>query len=83
MVKTFIEKITIQGFLAVFIPFGFFTLVTLLFFRMVPQESTSLFNVMLGSWGTATLTIVNFHFGSSKGSERKDDMLAAAQEKNK
>ena len=54
---------------------GFFGLLYWLLRHAVPLESKDILNVMLGSLGTAWISIVSYYFGSSSGSARKDEIL--------
>lgn len=50
----------------------------LAFLWPVPAGAETILNVMLGSLGTMTAAVVNYWLGSSAGSARKTDLLAAA-----
>ena len=52
-------------FLAMITTVGFFSFIYLIIFRPVPEESRDIVFTMLGSIGTAWISIVAFHFGSS------------------
>lgn len=39
----------------------------------VPPETLAIINQMMGAFGMAFATIINFHVGSSRGSKDKDD----------
>lgn len=55
---------------------AFFTLCTLLITHAVPDGSTTLLNVLLGSLGVMASNVVNYWTGSSAGSASKDARLA-------
>jgi len=65
--------------LAMLLTVGFFGLLGFLLWREPPQGSATVLNVMLGSLGTGFATMLAYYFGSSSGSVRKDQMLAASQ----
>lgn len=54
---------------------GFFGLLYWLMRHEVPASSKDILNVMLGSLGTAWISVVTYYFGSSAGSQRKDELL--------
>ena len=53
---------------------GFFGILILLFFNKVDPANNALM-IMLGSLGTAWTGVIGFYFGSSNGSQAKDQML--------
>jgi hypothetical protein len=53
---------------------GFFGILILLFFNKVDPTNNALM-IMLGSLGTAWTGVIGFYFGSSAGSQAKDQML--------
>jgi hypothetical protein len=53
---------------------GFFGILILLFFNKVDPANNALM-IMLGSLGTAWTGVIGFYFGSSHGSQQKDQML--------
>lgn len=53
---------------------GFFGIVTLMFFSKIDENNPAIL-MMLGSLGTAWTGIIAFYFGSSAGSQAKDDLL--------
>ena len=54
---------------------GFFGLLSFMLRREVPAGSTDVLNVMVGSLGTAWISIVSYYFGSSAGSARKTEIM--------
>ncbi len=75
-------KRPIMATIAVIIVVGFFAILgTLIYaaFVKVALDGTlkDVLLVMLGSLGTMTTGVVNFYFGSSQGSQAKDQLLAA------
>ncbi len=54
---------------------GFILIIFAMLFHLVPEENNTLLNVMVGAYGTATMTVVNFLFGSTKSSADKNEML--------
>jgi len=61
--------------LAIFVTAGFFGLLALMFFKGFPSSSQQVLDIMIGSLGTAWVTIIGFYFGSSAGSEQKTQAL--------
>jgi len=60
---------------------GFFTLLWFLCHKTIPESNQRIFDIMLGSLGTAWLSIVAYYFGSSAGSAEKTALLAKMQGK--
>jgi hypothetical protein len=69
-VKDWTPKVLAYGVTA-----GFFGLLFWLMRHEVPAPSKDILNVMLGSLGTAWISVVTYYFGSSAGSQRKDELL--------
>ncbi len=61
--------------LALVITLGFFTLLVIFTFHGFATNSATLLNIMIGSLGTAWISIVNYYFGSSSGSAAKTEIL--------
>lgn len=61
--------------LALLVTLGFFSLLFTFFFVPVQEESRTVFDVMVGSLGTAWISIIGYYFGSSNGSEKKTKIL--------
>ena len=57
------------------ITLGFFGILLFMMLRSVPQESRDILNIMLGSLGTAWISVVTYYFGSSSGSSKKTEMI--------
>lgn len=66
--------------LAFFVTFGFFGILLALMTKSVIASNELL--IMLGSLGTAWTGIIGFYFGSSVGSQHKDELLAKASPGN-
>lgn len=58
---------------------GFFTILFLILFHKVPESSSQVFDILLGSLGTAWTAIVSFYFGSSATSQHQSSLLAQSQ----
>jgi hypothetical protein len=54
---------------------GFFGLLGLLIFNPAPIDNKDLLNITIGSLIAAFATVVNYFYGSSKGSADKNEML--------
>ncbi len=61
--------------LGLFITFGFFGLLGYLMKSEPPAGSRDILNIMLGSLGSAWISVVSFYYGSSAGSMRKTELL--------
>lgn len=61
--------------LALVITTGFFGLLIYMFGNTVPKDNERILDIMLGSLGTAWITVVSFFFGSSMSSHAKDTTL--------
>ena len=63
-------------FLALFITLGFFGVLAVMMFYPLPAATHDALMLMLGSLGTAWISVVAYYFGSSAGSDRKTELLA-------
>lgn len=61
--------------LALVVTLGFFGLLAFMCLNTVPKASETLLNIMVGSLGSAWISIIAYYFGSSSGSERKTALL--------
>jgi len=61
------------GFYAITV--GFFTLLALMCFHVIPDANKGVLDVMTGSLGTAWIACVGYYYGSSASSKAKDQML--------
>lgn len=68
-------------YLAYLVTLGFFGLLAFLATNALPKGSEGILDVMVGSLGTSWVGIVTYYFGSSAGSERKTDLIAARAKK--
>ena len=62
--------------LAMAVTFGFFGILVLMALKSLPDTNRDLVNVILGSLGTAWISIIGYYFGTSAGSARKTELLA-------
>ena len=69
-------KDIVQYILAGLIIVGFFFILTLLLYAVVPQENKDLLNLVVGALIGSFATIVSYYFGSSKGSSEKTDIIS-------
>ena len=56
---------------------GFFGILATMAFVELPDGAAQPFNVMLGALGTLVTQIGAYYFGSSSGSAKKNDIIAA------
>lgn len=54
---------------------GFVALLIILIFHLAPDGNQTLLNVLVGSFATMTVGVVNYFFSSTKSSAEKNDML--------
>ena len=75
---TFLEKLRefYRSTLGLVIVFGAFTLVFMLYFIKIPPENIGAVNNVLGIVEGFAAAVVTFEFGSSRGSEKKTDIIA-------
>jgi hypothetical protein len=71
-------KDKIPALLAVLITLGFFGVLSYMLLRTIPPAGHDAMLLMLGSLSTAWTSVVAYYFGSSAGSDRKTELLAAA-----
>ncbi|MGT2477598.1 hypothetical protein [Paraburkholderia terrae] len=62
--------------LAMAVTVGFFGILLLMALHSLPDSNRDLVNVILGSLGTAWISIIGYYFGTSAGSARKTELLA-------
>ena len=60
------------GILSMTITVGFFSVLGYMMTHHIPPEDRDTLNLMLGSLGTAWISVVAYYFGSSAGSRAKD-----------
>ena len=68
-------KDKIPAILAIGVTIGFFGLLAYMLKFDVPPANKDILNIMLGSLGTAWVSIIAYYFGSSSGSDKKTDLL--------
>ena len=75
---TFLEKLRefYRSTLGIIIILGAFTLVFMLYFIKIPPENIGAVNNVLGIVEGFAAAVVTFEFGSSRGSEKKTDIIA-------
>ena len=62
--------------LALIVTLGFFGILLLVMLGHVEETETQIMDIMIGSLGTAWVSIISYYFGSSKGSKEKDAQLS-------
>jgi hypothetical protein len=65
----------IMPLLTIVVTLGFFSLLIYMLRYEVPKSNERIMDILLGSLGTAWITMVSFYFGSSKGSEDKQKFI--------
>jgi hypothetical protein len=63
-------------FLALFVTLGFFGVLSVMMFVPLPAATHDALMLMLGSLGTAWISVIAYYFGSSASSDRKTELLA-------
>jgi hypothetical protein len=63
-------------FLALFVTLGFFGVLAVMMFVPLPAATLVALMLMLGSLGTAWISVIAYYFGSSASSDRKTELLA-------
>ena len=64
------------GVLSAIVTIGFFGILGFLLVCPVPDQGRDVINIMLGSLGTAWISVISYYFGSSVGSREKNSILA-------
>jgi hypothetical protein len=72
-------KDKVPAILAFAITSGFFATLFFVFGHGVKAEARDMANIMVGTLGTAWVGVVSYYFGSSRGSDRKTELLAGGQ----
>jgi hypothetical protein len=65
--------------LALAVTLGFFGLLFLLCFKAAPSANLAMFNIVLGSLGTAWVGVMAYYFGGTHAGRAKDWMLYQSQ----
>jgi len=61
--------------LAALVILCFMAIIVALIFHLAPESNVSSLQILLGVFGAMTTQIVNYFYGSSKGSADKTDMI--------
>lgn len=64
--------------LAYLVTGGFFSVLGFMLTNTVPTESKDVLNLLLGSLGTAWISVISYYYGSTSGSRAKSELLAKA-----
>lgn len=70
-----IIKEAFQTILGIVVVVGFFMLLNSLIHKSIPVENRDLLTTVIGALIGSFITVVTFHFGSSKGSRSKDKQI--------
>ncbi len=54
---------------------GFFGLLAVMIFHIIPPDNKEVLDIMIGSLGTAWISVVTYYFGSSSGSAAKSKTI--------
>ena len=73
--REMITKDKIPAALALLLTLGFFGVLTLMMLYPIQQSAQGVIDVMLGSLGTAWISVIGYYFGSSYGSQLKTQLL--------
>lgn len=65
----------ITALLTIVVTIGFFSLLGYMLKYEVPKSNERIMDILLGSLGTAWITIVGYYFGSSVGSKNNGDLV--------
>lgn len=67
--------------LSLLVTFGFFGVLFLAFVKGVNDQSRDLANIMIGTLGTAWVSVITYYFGSSAGSAQKTELLSTMEKR--
>lgn len=70
------QKDIVQYILSGLVIAGFFVLLFILAFANIPKENKDLLNMLLGAWIVSFTTVIQYHFGSSASSAKKDETIS-------
>ncbi len=73
--REMVTKDKIPAVLALLLTFGFFGVLTMMMLYPIQQGTQGVIEVMLGSLGTAWISVITYYFGSSYGSQIKTQLL--------
>lgn len=81
IIKHFFDKVDVmQFFVGISVMGIFFMLIQALIYRAIPEANKDMVNHAIGLVEGAVIMVVGFYYGSSKGSQKKDDALKAKDE---
>jgi len=81
MMKDFLGKVDMLQFLtAVCVLAAFIGTVFALLFRPIPEANKDAVMLIIGMIDGAVITMVSFYYGSSKGSQKKSDVISKAMD---
>jgi hypothetical protein len=70
-------KDRLPAILAIFVTLGFFGILAFMMNFVIPATNKDVLNILLGSLGTAWISVVSYYFGSSAGSDKKTEIMGA------
>lgn len=73
--REMVTKDKIPAVLALLLTFGFFGVLAMMMLYPIQQGTQGVIEVMLGSLGTAWISVITYYFGSSYGSQIKTQLL--------
>ncbi len=77
LIKKLLEKVDVLRFMtAVTVMGAFFLITNALIYQEIPEANKEILIHLLGIVEGAVMTIVGYEFGSSKGSQQKNDLLS-------
>ncbi len=79
--REIVVKDKLPAVLAIAVTCGFFAVLFLAFTRGVNDQSRDLANIMIGTLGTAWVSVITYYFGSSAGSAQKSELLATMEKR--
>lgn len=81
IIKSILDKTDLmQFFVGISVMGIFFMLMNALIYRVIPPENKDMVNHAIGLVEGAVIMVVGFYYGSSKGSQKKDETIKQKDE---